>query len=62
VITSTAASNAAAFFGAGCCMPLTFRTNWRAAARISSSAATPSMVRRRLMLRHMFSLLLAREI
>src|SRR3989442_1369067 len=36
-----------------CGHPLTLRTNWRAAARISSSVATTSAWRRVLMLRHM---------
>src|SRR5438477_10738783 len=55
---STAASNASAFFVVGSLTPLTLRTNCRAAARISSSPATPSTVRSRLMLRHMTFLLL----
>ena len=37
--SATAASNASAFLGAGDRKPDTFRTNWSAAARISSSVA-----------------------
>ena len=49
-ISSTAASNAAAFFGDGCRYPEIFRTYCSAASRISSSDATTSRSRNRLML------------
>src|SRR2546430_15293242 len=52
VISSTAPSNAASCLEVGLLKPLTLRTNWRAAARISSSVATSSAWRRVLMLRH----------
>src|SRR5256885_11916380 len=55
---STAASNASAFFVVGSFTPLTLRTNWRAAAPTSSSPATPSIGRSRLMPPHMTVLLL----
>src|SRR2546427_11523999 len=51
-ISSTAPSNAIWCLPDGSRNPLTFRTNWRAAARISSSLATTSAWRRVLMLRH----------
>lgn len=38
-ISATAASKASAFLAEGSRKPDTFRTNWRAAARISSSVA-----------------------
>ena len=50
-ISSTAASNASAFFDAGVRKPDTLRTNWRAAARISWSVAGVG-VRSVLMLLH----------
>ena len=53
VISSTASSNAAWCRAVGAPNPVTFRTYWRAASRISSSAATSVRVRRRLMLLHM---------
>src|SRR2546423_14365201 len=52
VISSTAPSNAASCLEEGLLKPLTLRTNWRAAARISSAVATSSAWRRGLMLRH----------
>src|SRR5712692_1676688 len=52
VISSTAPSKAASCLAVGLVKPLTLRTNWRAAARISSSVATSSAWRRVLMLRH----------
>ncbi len=55
-ISSTAASNASAFFGAGARKPDTFRTNWSAAARTSSSVAGVG-VRRVRIERHIFLVL-----
>src|SRR6266478_348446 len=52
VISSTAPSKAVSCLAVGLVKPLTLRTNWRAAARISSSVATSSAWRRVLMLRH----------
>src|SRR5579864_5773836 len=52
-ISSTATSNAASCRDDGLENPLTLRTNWRAAARISSSVATTSAWRSVLMLLHM---------
>src|SRR5690349_21754154 len=51
-ISSIASSNAASCRGEGFWKPLTFLTNWRAAARISSSGAITLAWRRVLMLRH----------
>ena len=51
--SSTAESKASAFARDGFRKPLTFLTNWRAAARISSSVAGSSGRRNVLMLRHM---------
>jgi hypothetical protein len=52
-ISSTAVSNASRFAADGARYPLTFLTNWSAAARTSSSLAGPSALRRVWMLRHM---------
>lgn len=51
--SSTARSNASTFRRDGSRNPLTFRTNWSAAARISSSLAGTVPSRSRLMLLHM---------
>src|SRR2546426_11673970 len=53
VISSIASSKAASWRLDGFVNPLTLRTNWRAASRISASVATMSAWRRVLMLRHM---------
>ena len=53
VTSSTARSNAAWFAREGRVLPLSFRTNCSAEARISSSVAGGSKFARTLMLRHM---------
>src|SRR5688500_8259143 len=51
-ISSTACSNGSTCLAVGRWNPLTLRTNWRAAARTSSSVATWSYFLSGLMLRH----------
>ena len=53
--SSTAWSNAAALACEGFVNPLSFRTNWAEAARISSSVAGGSKLKSVLMLRHMMT-------
>ena len=53
VILSTAARNAASFVFDGLLKPLTFRTNCREAARISSSVTGGEKLKRILIFRHM---------
>src|SRR4030081_966485 len=53
VIPSTAARNAASFVFDGLLKPLTFRTNCREAARISSSVTGGAKLKRILIFRHM---------
>src|SRR5205823_12088617 len=57
VTWSTARSNAGSFTRDGRFTPLSFRTNWRAAARTSSSLAGGAKLARGLMLRHIARLL-----
>jgi hypothetical protein len=51
-MSSTAAVKAASFALDGLLKPLTFRTNWSAAARISSSVTGGSVLKSGLMFRH----------
>jgi len=53
VISSTAARNAASLAFDGLLKPLTFLTNWREAARISSSVTGGSKLKRVLIFLHM---------
>jgi len=53
VVSSTARSKAASLAFDGLVKPLSFRTNWMADARISSSVTGGSKLKRVLMLRHM---------
>src|SRR5215831_17052622 len=57
VTSSTAASNEASFALDGLVSPVILRTNWRAAARTSSSVAGGSKLKRILILRHMIAFL-----
>src|ERR1019366_3821452 len=57
VTSSTAALKAASFTRDGRAVPLSFRTNWSADARISSSVAGGSKFARVLMFRHIEGLL-----
>ncbi len=54
---STARSNASSVWPEGEVMPLTLRTNWRAAASISAGVAFGSRPRKTVILRHMLSTL-----
>jgi carbon starvation protein CstA len=59
--SSTARSNASSFAFDGFVNPLSLRTNWTDAARISSSVAGGSKLKRVLMFRHTLSILLLTE-